>query len=110
MKKTEILLNKPVCLGHSILELSEILTHEFRCGYVKPKYGQKANLCYMDTDSFIVYVKTVDIYKDTAKDVKTRFDTSNYELDRPSSKGTNEKTIGFMKDELDGKITQNFLD
>ena len=109
MKKTEILLNKPVCLRPSILELSEILMHEFWCGYVKPKHGQKANLCYMDTDSFIVYVETVYIYKDTAKDVETRFDTSNYELDRPSSKGTNEKTIGFMKDELDGKITTKFF-
>ena len=83
--------------------------HEFWCGYVKPKHGQKANLCYMDTNSFIVYVETVYIYKDTAKDVETRFDTSNYELDRPSSKGTNEKTIGFMKDELDGKITTKFF-
>ena len=63
----------------------------------------------MDTDSFTVYVKTVEIYKDTAKDVETRFDTSNHELDRPSSKGTNEKTIGFMKDELDGKVTTKFF-
>ena len=57
------------------------------CDYVKPKYTEKAKLCYMDTDSLIVYVKTDDIYKDIAEDVQTRFDTPNFELDRPSSKG-----------------------
>ena len=79
MKKTEILMNKPVYLGLSILELSKILMYEFWYDYVKPKYGENAKLCYMDTDSFIVHVKTDDIYKDIAEDVETRFDTSNYE-------------------------------
>ena len=65
-KKTEILMNKPVHLGLSILELSKILMHEFWYDYVKPKYGEKAKLCYMDTDSFIVYIKTDDTYKDVA--------------------------------------------
>ena len=86
MKKTEILMNKPVYLGLSILELSKILMYEFWYDYVKPKYGEKAKLCYMDTDSFIVYIKTDYIYKDIAEDVETRFDTSNYELDRPLPK------------------------
>ena len=45
---------------------------------IKPKYGEKAKLCHMDTDSFIVHVKTEDIYKDIAEDVKIRFDTSNF--------------------------------
>ena len=56
--------------------------YEFWYDYVKPNYGENATLCYMDTDSFIVHVKTDDIYKDIAKNVKTRFDTSNFELDR----------------------------
>ena len=55
--------------------------------YVKPKYVHKAKVCYMDTDSFIVYIKTDDICKDIAEDVETRFDNSNYELDRPLPKG-----------------------
>ena len=50
------------------------------------KYGEKAKLCYMDTESFIVYIKTKDIYVDIAKDVETKFDTSNYEIDRPLPK------------------------
>ena len=48
--------------------------------YVKPKYGEKVKLCYMDTDSFLVYIKTEDIQKDIVEDVEIRFATSNYEL------------------------------
>ena len=58
----------------------------------------------MDTHSFILYIKTDDVYKDIAEDVKTRFDTSNYELDRPFPKGENKKVNRLMKDELGGKI------
>ena len=49
--------------------------YEFWYGYLKPKYGEKAKSCYMDTNSFIAYIKTEDIYVDVAKDVETRFDT-----------------------------------
>ena len=65
--KTEILMNKSVYLRLSILELSKILMYEFRYDYIKPKYGKKAKLCYRDTDSFIVYIKTDDMYKDILK-------------------------------------------
>ena len=109
MKKTEILMNRPVCLVLSILELSKILMYEFRYDYVKLKYGEKTKLCYMDTDSFIVYRKTDDIYKDIARDVETRFNTSNYKLDRPLPKGENKKGIGLMKDELGRKIMTKFV-
>ena len=61
-------------------------------------------LCYVDTDSFFVYIKTDHIYKDTIKDVQTRSDTSNYELDRPLLKGKKKKDIRLLKDELGGKI------
>ena len=54
MKKTEILMNKHVCLGLSILGLSKILMYQFWYHYVKPKYGEKAKLSYIDTDSLIV--------------------------------------------------------
>ena len=63
--------------------------HEFWYDYVKQKYGENVNLCYMDTDSFVVHVKTDDIYKNTGENIKTRFDTSNFELDRPLPKGKN---------------------
>ena len=58
----------------------------------------------MDTNSLIVYVKTDDINKDIAEVVETRFDTSNFELDRLLPKGKNKKVIGLMKDELGGQI------
>ena len=63
----------------------------------------------MDTDSFIVYIKMDGIYKGIAEDVETRFDTSNYELDRPLPKGNNKKVIGLMKDELGGKSMTKFV-
>ena len=108
-KKTEVLMNKPVYLGLSILELSKILMNQFSYDYVKPKFGKKSKLCYMDKDCFNVYIKTDDIYKYIAEDVETRFDTSNYGLEsnsieRPLPKGKNKKVIGLMKDELGRKI------
>ena len=63
--------------------------YEFWYDYLKPKYGENAKLCDMDTGSFIVHVKTEDIYKDIAADVETRFDTSNFELDIPIPRGKN---------------------
>ena len=51
--------------------------------YIKPKYQQNAKLCYMHTDSFISYIKTEDVYEDIQSDVEKRFDTSNYEVNRP---------------------------
>ena len=57
----------------------------------------------------MVYIKTEDIYSDTAEDFETRFDTSNYELDRPLPKGKkNKKVIGLVKYELCGKIMKKF--
>ena len=75
MRKIQIFLNKPVCLGLSILELRKIVVYESWYGYVEAKYEEKAKSCYMDTDSFIAYIKTDDIYKDTAEDIETRLDT-----------------------------------
>ena len=103
-------MNNPVYLRLSTLELSKILVYEFWYDYVKLKYGEKAKLFYMDTDSFIVYIKADDIYKDTAEDVETRFDSSNYELDRPLPKEKNKKVIELMKDELGGKIMTKFVE
>ena len=87
---------------------------EFWYDYLKPKYSEKATLCYVDTDSFIVYTKTDDIYKDIAENVETILDTSNFELecnsiDRPLPKGKNKKVIGLMTDELGGKILTKFV-
>ena len=109
MKKTKVKINKPIYLGLSILKISKILMYEFWYDYMKPKYGDNVKLCYTDTDSFILNIKTEDFYKDIANDVEKRFDTSNYEVDRPLSAGKNKKVIGLMKDELGGKIITEFV-
>ena len=80
-------MNKPVYLKLSVLELSKTLKYEFWYDYEKPNHNEKAKFIYIDTDSFIVYIKTNDNYKDIAEDVETRFDTSNHKLDRPLPKG-----------------------
>ena len=83
MKKTKVKMNKPIYLGLLILEISKTLTSEFWYDYMKPKYTNNVKLCYTDTDSFIINMKTNDFYEDITSDVENRFDTSNYEVNRP---------------------------
>ena len=109
MKKTKVKMNKPIYLGLSILEISKTLMYEFWYDYMKPKYNNDVKLSYMDTDSFIMNIKTNDFYKDIANDVENRFDTSNYEVNRPLPTGKNKKIIDLMKDELGGKIITEFV-
>ena len=88
--------------------------YEFQYDYVKEKYNEKAKLCYMDRDSFILYIKTDDIYNDVAEDVETRSDISIYEsecnsTDRPLPKVKNKQVVRLMKDKLGGKIMKKFV-
>ena len=78
MKKTKVKMNKLVYLGMSIWDISKMLMYELWYDYIKPKYQDKAKLCYMDTDSFIIHIKTEVFYKDIANDVEKWFDTSYY--------------------------------
>ena len=109
MKKAKVKMNKPIYLGLSISEVTKILMYEFWYDYMKPKYGNKVQLCYMDTDSFIMNIKTNDFYENIANDIENRFDTSNYEVNRPLPTGKNKKVISLMKDELGGKIITAFV-
>ena len=117
MKKTTVKMNKPIYLGLSILEISKTLMFEFWYDYMKPKYNNDVKLYYMDTDSFIMNIKTNDFYENIASNVENRFDTSNYEVStsettaEPSSlaRRQNKKVIGLMKDELGGKIITEFV-
>ena len=102
-------MNKPVYLGLTRSNVSRTLMYEFWYDYIKLKYADNVKLCYMDTDSFIFHAKTEDFYKYIANDVEKRFDTSNYEVNRPLPTGKNKKVIGLMKDELRGKIMTKFL-
>ena len=109
LNKTKVKINKPIYLGLSNLEISKTLMYEFWCDYMKPKFCDNVKFCYMDTDSFIMDIKTEDFYENIADDVEKRFDISNYECDRPLPTGKNRKVTGLMKDELGGKIMTKFV-
>ena len=106
MKRTRVKMTKPLYLGMSILDISKILMYEFWYDYTNPKYGNKAKLCYTDTDSFIIYIKTEDLFEDISNDVNRWFDTSNYDKndERLLPIGKNKKVPGRFKDELGRKI------
>ena len=111
MKKTKVKMTKPLYLGMPILDISKILMYKFWYDYINTKYGNNAKLCYTDTDSFIIYIKTEDFFEDISNDVVGRFDTSNYDKNdkRPLSKGKNKKVTDLFKDELGGKIMIEFV-
>ena len=66
------------------IRISKTLMYEFWYDYINPKYQDNEKLCYMNTDGFIINIKAEDYYKDITNDVEKRFDTSNYEVNRPS--------------------------
>ena len=103
-------MNKSIYLGQAILDISKTLMYEFWYDYIKPKYANNVELCYMDTDSFIMKIKTDDFYKDISNDVEKWFDTSNFDANdnRPLPIGKNKKVIGKFKDELGGKVMSDF--
>ena len=81
MRKTLVLLDKPILLGQVILDKSKELMYEFWYEYLKPKYKDKITLLYMDTDSFVLDREKDDFYKGTKDDLKEWFDTSKYSKD-----------------------------
>ena len=110
MKKAKVNMNKPIYLGMSILDISKTLMYEFWYECIKPKYKEKAKLCFMDTDSFLINILTEDFFEDINNDVERWFDTSNYDKNdkRPLQIGVNKKVIGMFKDKLGGKIMKEF--
>ena len=111
MKKTRVKMNKPLFLGMSILDSSKTLMYNFWYDYFKPKYGDRAKLCYTDTDSFIIYIKTEDFFQDISNDVEKWFDTSNYDKNdkRPLPTRKTKKVPGLFKDELGEKLITEFI-
>ena len=79
MKNTRVKMTKPLHLGMLILDISKILMYEFWYDYISPTYGDRARLCYTDTDGFIIYIKTEYFFEDISNDVEKWFDTSNYD-------------------------------
>ena len=111
MKKTSLVMNKPVYLGVCILDLSKTIMYDFHYNYIKPMYKDKAKLLFTDTDSLMYEIETEDFYKDISGDVKDRFDTSDYPENHPSGipTGINKKVLGMFKDEAMGKTIKEFV-
>ena len=106
MRKTRIYMDKPILVGQAILDKSKELMYQFYYDYLKPKFKDKVNLMYMDTDSFVLSIETDDFFKDIKDDLKEWFDTSGYDKNRvlpdefKKNASVNKKIIGKMKDEL----------
>jgi hypothetical protein len=98
LKKQNLVLNRPICVGFSILEMSKVLMYDFHYNHIKSKYGGKAELLFTDIDSLCYNIFTEDLYKDMEKD-KDKFDFSNYPLDHFLHDTTNKKVLGKMEDE-----------
>ena len=117
IKKTEVYFNKPVYVGQAILDLSQILMFDFHYNYIRAKYDSKAEgacraeLLFTDTDSLLYLIHTDDFYKDISKDIKRKFDTSDYPESHPSGilTGVNKKVIGMFKDEVAGRQITHFV-
>ena len=111
MKKTEVHFNKPIYVGQAILDLSKTLMFDFHCNFIRKKYSNKAELLFTDTDSLMYLIQTDDFFLDIKKDVKKKFDTSDYEVNHPSGirTGVNKKVIGKFKDEVGGKQITHFV-
>ena len=106
--KEKVLLNKPIYVGMSVLDLSKHLMYDFYYNTMKARYGENVRLLYTDTDSLIVKVDTEDVYGDMKKNLAD-YDTSNYSPGHPLFSTANKKVIGKFKDELGGRLMTEFI-
>ena len=107
-RKERVLLNKPIYVGMSVLDLSKHLMYDFYYNNLKKTYSDKIQLLYTDTDSVIIHMQTEDIYQDMQANISD-YDTSNYPADHPLFSNTNKKIIGKFKDELGGQLLTEFI-
>ena len=92
----------------AILDLSKLHMYSFFYDVLKPKYGEKVNLAYTDTDSFIIHTETEDIYTDF-NNLQEHMDFSDYPPDHPNFNKANKKVLGKFKDEVNGKVISEFV-
>ena len=111
MKKARVKMSKPLYLGMSILDISKTLMYSFWYDYVKPKYGDRAKLCYKNNNSFVIYIKTEDFFEDISDDVKIWFDTSNDDKNdkRRLPIGKNKKVPDLLKMNQEERLLQRLL-
>ena len=104
MRPTQVMLDKPIFMGASILDLSKAHMFDFHYKTMVPRYGDNLKLCFTDTDSLCYHITTGDLYEDMAS-MSEQFDTSDFPRDHPLFSAANKKVIGKFKDEcVDGKF------
>ena len=108
MHKSSLVLNRPVYVGMSLLDLSKHLMYDFYYNQMKAQYGDRCDLLYTDTDSLLLEIKTEDVYKDMTEH-QNLYDTSGYPEDHPLHSQTNKKVLGKMKDECDGRPIAEYV-
>lgn len=108
LQQTQIILDRPIYIGFSILELAKSHLYHFHYSVMKRIYQNSIKLCYTDTDSLLYLIYTDDFYEDMKKHIKY-FDTSNFENDKYNIPKVNEKIPGFFKDEMGGDIISEFV-
>ena len=117
MRKTRVLIDEPILVGQTILDMSKELMYEFYYEYLQPKYRDKMKLLctHMDTDSFILEIETDDFFQDTKKDLKELFETANYHKDMVlpqeynKTSIVNKKVIGKVKNVLNKGHMNEFI-
>ena len=111
MKRTEVFFNKPIYVGQAILDLSKTLMFDFHYNYIRERFKDKAELLFTGTDSLMYLIQTEDFYQDINRDIRRKFDTSDYPEKHPSGikTGINKKVIGKFKDEASGKQITHFV-
>ena len=107
MDKTEVLLDKPIYVGATILDLSKLHLYKFHYEYIKANYGNKAQLMFTDTDSLTYEIETDDVYEDFKQNLEL-FDFSGYDRKHPNYSDANKKVVGKFKDEISGHIMTEF--
>ena len=106
--KSNMVLNRPVYVGMSILDLSKHLMYDFYYNQLKTQYGESCQLLYTDTDSLLLEIETEDVYKDMAKN-QTLYDTSDYPQDHPLYSSATKKIPGKLKDECARRVIAEYV-
>ena len=108
LKKQNLVLNRPIYVRFSILEMSKVLMYDFHYNHIKCRYGRKAELLFTDTDSLCYNIFTEDLYNDMEQN-KDKFDFSEYPSDHFLHDRTKKKVLGKMKDETTSVPISEFV-
>ena len=106
--KSRLVLNRPVYVGMSILDLSKTLMYEFYYNQLKTQYGDQCQLLYTDTDSLLLEIETEDVYRDMVVHAGL-YDTSDYPREHPLHSVENKKVVGKMTDECAARPIAEYI-